>query len=500
MGVFFFQRINMENKLMQVMSNMAYTENGALRYKSTHCANLDFFALAGGQMDNPELSVELFEKAFKEDPNYAIKNLFYIRDCRGGQGVRSVFYACMNWLFNNVQDATLLLKFIPEYGSWKDLFALYEPNNDKLKDLVIKAIVENKLKEDIDNMERDKPVSLCAKWFPIVNNTRNPQKRKIAKDFYKLFGGPKETRKMISKLREYINVTERNICKKEFSKIQYSEVPSKSLLRNKTAFTTYDNKRFTKYLERVNLGKEKINTKAVYPFELILPYLRNNITEDEELIETMWKNLPDYTNGTNALCMVDVSGSMSCNNYKPLAVAVSLGLYFAERNNSPFKNHFLTFSEHPELVQINPYYSLFGKISHMKAADWSMNTNINLAFKTMLEMAKRYNVPASDMPKVLYIISDMEFDIADRRFETNYDSIKEMYSESGYELPHIVFWNVAARDNAVPINNGNDTNTTLVSGYSPMVFKYVLEGKSPVEFMEEVLNSERYTLLEKVVS
>ena len=493
--LFLKERI-MENQFIQVMFNLDHTENGALRYKSTHNKNLDFFALAGAQRQEPKLALDLFKQAFIEDPNLAIRNMFYIRDVRGGQGVRSVFYECMSWLLSNDNRALELLKYIPEYGSWKDIFALYEPFAKSDVSKRIEDIVFEQIMQDEIDAKLNRPISLCAKWFPLTNNTKNPWKLKVAKSLSHVFGGPAKTRKRISKLRDYLKVVERDICSGDFWKIEYPKVPSKSMLRNRPAFRKHDLYRFEAYLELVESGKEKINTKTLYPFELVHKYISGRIQKDE-LIESMWKNLPDYTNGINAICMVDVSGSMTSHNYIPLSVAVSLGLYFAERNNSVFKNRFISFSANPKFVEIDPEKSMYANIWKMQSADWGMNTDINRAFDIILERAKRYNVPQSDMPNVLYIISDMEFDEA-TPYDTTYERMVKSYAENGYELPHIVFWNVAARSNAVPIDDGKNENVTLVSGYSPVAFKYVLEGKSPIEFMREVLDSPRYAQLNHI--
>lgn len=484
------------NKFVQAITNMDHTENGALRYKSTYNRNLDFFALAGAQRDYPYEALQLFKQAFVEDPNLAIKNLFYARDIRGGQGVRSVFRECMSWLLSNDDRALKLLQFIPEYGYWKDLFSFYQPFANRDIDRVIEELVHAQLVQDKNNMENGKSISLCAKWFPLANNTKNPEKKKLAKSIAKRFGSPAIARKTISMLREYINVTERNVCTGKYENIDYSKVPSKSMMRNATAFRIHDGTRYNEYLEQLKSGNSKINTRTLYPFEVIRKYITDP-RDSDELTELLWKNLPDYTNGNNAICMVDVSGSMTCNGCKPLMVAVSLGLYFAERNNSAFKNHFLTFSERPTMESINPEDSLFLKVCKMQSANWGMNTDIDLAFYEILKMARAKRVPKKDMPKVFYIISDMEFDQASCGV-TNFNSIRNQYAEFGYDVPHLVFWNVNARSNAVPIDDMNNKNVTLVSGYSPVIFKYVLENKSPLEFMEEVLYSPRYAPLENV--
>jgi hypothetical protein len=103
-----------------------------------------------------------------------------------------------------------------------------------------------------------------------------------------------------------------------------------------------------------------------------------------------------------------------------------------------------------------------------------------------------------DMPKTIYIISDMEFDEASGHESyipegagTNFEVIKAKYDKAGYVLPQIVFWNVSSRQNNVPVKQ-NEQGVILVSGASPSTFKMVMEKTTPVDFMLKVLNSERY--------
>ena len=63
--------------------------------------------------------------------------------------------------------------------------------------------------------------------------------------------------------------------------------------------------------------------------------------------------MPDFGGDENALAVIDTSGSMYFEgNPVPAAVALSLGLYFAERNKGIFHNHFIEFSEKPQLIAI----------------------------------------------------------------------------------------------------------------------------------------------------
>jgi hypothetical protein len=211
-------------------------------------------------------------------------------------------------------------------------------------------------------------------------------------------------------------------------------------------------------------------------------------------LELAWKNLPNYIpEGENALVVCDTSGSMDTdlNGTKPLHVALSLSLYFAERNESEWKDHFITFSERPVLQRIVGN-TLLEKLTNLSMANWSMNTNLGKVFDLILDRAKVAGVNNEDMPKKIYIVSDMEFDSCIQG-AINYENIKRRYKESGYDLPDVIFWNVNSMQNNVPVKM-NEIGVALVSGYSPSLFTRLVGAKdfSPMSIMLDVLNSERY--------
>ena len=176
----------------------------------------------------------------------------------------------------------------------------------------------------------------------------------------------------------------------------------------------------------------------------------------------------------------------------PATVALSLGIYFAERNNGAFKNHFITFSENPQLVEIKGE-DILDKVRYCHGFNEVANTNIQKVFELILEAAKKNSVPQDELPKKLYIISDMEFDYcAEDASLTNFEYAKKLFAEAGYALPEIVFWNVASRNRQQPVTK-NEQGVALVSGCTPRLFSMVASGTmNPYAFMLEVVESERY--------
>lgn len=191
--------------------------------------------------------------------------------------------------------------------------------------------------------------------------------------------------------------------------------------------------------------------------------------------------------------VIDGSGSMySRTDPMPATVALSLGIYYAERNTGAFRNHFITFSERPQLVEIKGK-TILEKVRYCSQYNEVANTNIQKVFELILQTAVKNKVPQSEMPSTLYIISDMEFDYCTKGAElTNFEYAKKIFAEAGYQLPKVVFWNVQSRNQQQPVTQ-NEEGVALVSGCSPRIFNMLQSGNlSPLGYMLEILGTERY--------
>ena len=127
------------NKMLEAMkdnANIGLTENGAVKRVTTKSDLLDMFAMGAAMRSRSDEDIILmWRKAFAENPVYALKCLFYIRDIRGGQGERRFFRLCMKDLAKTNPDvAKRNLKYIPEYGRYDDLYCLFDTpvENDML--------------------------------------------------------------------------------------------------------------------------------------------------------------------------------------------------------------------------------------------------------------------------------------------------------------------------------------------------------------------------------
>lgn len=478
-------------------NNKTYTENGALTYGTSLSDCLDLFATIGAlrNADEEEI-IKRFVRAYAEDPDMAMKTLFFARDIRGGLGERRVFRAILGWLaVNEAKSVRRNLEFIAEYGRFDDLLALIgTPCEKDMMDLA-----KAQLRKDMDAMEAGKEVSLLAKWLPSVNAS-NKETVKNAKRIAKAVGmSDAEYRKNLSALRGYIKIIENNLREKDYS-FDYEKQPSKALYKYRQAFCRNDADRYQAFLDKAQVNPSVMHTGTLTPYDVIAPIInridsRKGFTEDErKSMDVTWNSLEDFTGAENALAVVDGSGSMYWNGlrYLPAAVAQSLGIYFAEHNKGAFHNHFITFSANPRLVEIKGR-DIADKVKYCMSYNECANTNIERTFKLILNTAVKNEMSQEDIPEKLYIISDMEFDCcADGSKMTNFEHAKVEFEKHGFTLPQIVFWNVSSRNDQQPVTK-NEQGVALVSGCSPQIFSMLsMDILNPMDFMLEVLNSKRY--------
>lgn len=486
---------------MKGQQSITKTTNGAVVFSSTGDAIVDYFGKAGALRDNTPEVLRLFGLAYKDNPLMALRLAFYFRDIRGGQGERNAFRETMKWMAANDLDVlTNNIKNIFEFGRWDDVISLLELNNQKI-DAIVLSIVSTQLQQDMVNLAGKKPVSLLAKWMP-SENASSPKTIALAKKLRYLLGKqPKNYRKMLTSLRAAINIVETPMMEKNYNKVNYSQVPSRASMKYRKAFGRNDKARYGTYLESLSKGEVKVNTKALFPHEIVGKYIDTYGTmskEEDILFDAMWKQYPDFLAGTteNAIAVVDVSGSMKG---VPMQVAITMGLYHAERAKGPFKDHFITFSKSPVLEKVKGN-TLEEKIRNMARAPWDMTTNFEKVFDLILGAAVAHKLPQEEMVQKLYVISDMQFNNAGGTTnELFYHAIQRKYQAHGYVMPTIVFWNVAANNAGVfPAQNGEPVQ--YVSGFSPSIFKFLVTGvnepvKTPRELADEVANSERYSVI-----
>ena len=506
-------------------SNYAVTENGAVTHKSTRSDLLDMFAMGAAMRTRSNEDVILmFRKAFAENPVYALKCLFYIRDVRGGQGERRFFRVAMKDLATNantVQAAARNLELVPEFGRWDDLYIFV---GTPLEAQAF-AFMKKQLALDV----QCKTPSLLAKWLK-SENTSSADSRALANKTRIAFGmSHKEYRKTLSILRERINVLERLMSAGKWDEIEFDKIPSRAGMIYRNAFARHDIERMKSEKEVVSyeaFAKDtstKVNAKVLYPYECVAEAVKAanvgygygysyrattcvNADTNRAMVNKYWDNLADYFNGAtfNGLAVVDTSASMRGSDASaPINVAISLGMYCAEKAKGPFAGHYVSFSRTPKLISVEGV-DFVDKVKRIYQTNLCENTNIEATFDMLLNTAIQNRCTQDDLPQNIVIISDMEFDqgtrggyysydsnsISTRNAETVMEGVARKWAAAGYKMPHLIYWNVQARQANIPmLGNGP---ISYVSGFSPSIFQTLMTGKTGYDLMMEKLNSERY--------
>ena len=485
---------------LQDVNNFDLTENGAVKHLTTKSDVLDMFALCGAFRDRSDDDcINMFKNAFAENNVLSLKCLFYLADCRGGQGERRFFRVCFKWLANNYPEiAARNIVFIPEYRRWDDV--LYSCVGTPVEKDAL-AFIKKQLELDVTC----KTPSLLAKWLPSENASSKQTKKMgtIVREYLQL--SHKQYRKMLSELRSRINIVEKLMSENRWDEIEFDKIPSRAGLIYKNAFARRDiiAKKYETFAKNKNTT---VNADVLDPVHIAHKAFRCNMNDetDRAILQKYWDNLKDYYNGRkeNGIAIIDTSGSMTGT---PIEAAISMGAYIAEKSstNSPFHNYFITFSHTPHLVRFVGV-DIVDKFRRCIRADWAMNTNINAVFDMLLDVALKEHTKAEDMPERLYIFSDMEFDrcISQNGSHSYYDlirnqnsmntlleSIAKKWAAAGYELPKVIFWNLDARSNNIPALG---ERFSYVSGFSMSMVETILSGRDGYDLMLDKLMSDRY--------
>lgn len=522
-----FKMTTFLNNFDQV-ANTTYTENGAQAYQSTLNAALDVFASVGdatllgkdrkAAQRASEALLEAFAGAFSEDRKTAIKIMIYTRDIKGGVGLRDLGRKFLEYVaeyLNRIDDEGMMRKILNAFttlGRWDDVFILI--GHPIWGDIVRENIVGT-LKADINDMRKGKPVSLLAKWLKSIN-TSSPKSREIARRLRDMLGMTNaEYRKILSELRSYIDVVEQKMTAKEWANIRFEAVPSQAMLRYRNTFARRDPVRWNDYIQAVETGEAKINTGTLWPHQITHKAMEMGYnvkymnSAERRILAALWDNLPNTFGDIkeNSLVVPDISGSMIG---LPMAISTALAIYAAQRNKGAFHNRMISFSDKPRLIKLKDSFDIVSALHHiLNDKNVGYNTDLFATFRLLVQMINDSNASEDDIPKRIYLISDMEFDDAnvglDRLGMYYYDNRKPLYENSGalwntireywyshcpMPMPEVVFWNVNNRAKQFPITIDDD-GVIMVSSFSVQMYKYLLNAPAgsatPISFMESVL-------------
>ena len=512
------------------------TSNGAVSLptpdpsgKSSGRLTLFFKSVRG--LNLPRL-LQYMSEASRESLEDTFLLAFHIRDCRGGKGERDIGRKALIWLFiNSPKSFEKVMHLIPEYGRWDDLLYFFPKvldlsdikfvrsnycspiRNEKqlvrLRELQQKVVklFTNKIKNDVKRMKDGSPCSLAAKWAPTEGDSMDRQFGVYSTLANEMKVSNRSLRKnYLSPLRAYLKIVERFMCNRQWDNINYNNVPSYAMKRLKKSFEKHDEKRFQVWSEVLKMNDPsiaRVNAKQLHPHELVRE-IRRNMAADDVCI-AQWSVLEEECKKKGTLnsdiAVIDTSSSMHTPNYLPFDVACAMGLLISKCSVGPFQNYVFTFNSTPQFAYI-PDTNLYQRWYTLSNISWGGSTNLQGTFELILGRAKEYKLSQDDMPKRLWIISDMQFNQVDYGHYTNFEAIDKMYRQAGYTRPRIVFWNVIGDTNDFPVSVGDD-GTALISGFSPSIMKAVLskDGSfSPYGIMRKSLDDTRYSRVLEALS
>ena len=490
-------------ELAKRILNVTRTEKGDLAYVTSGSAALDYFYMVGGKRFDEQSSLKLFVKAYLEDPKTALKLLLFTRDIKEGLGERETFRFLLKMLAIYEPDvAKKLIPYIAKYGRYDDLLALL---NTKVEDEVLK-LIKNQLDEDLENKKANKPISLLAKWLPSINTSNKKARENALYICNKLGFSKADYRKTLSYLRKGL-ILENNLREKDYS-FNYESVPSVAMHYYRKAFQRNDKERYESYIESVSNGDKEMNIGVLDIASFI-----KHATEDlkhranHPYYEATWKKLvEECVFNSRTLVVRDGSGSMYYYRispwYAPIDIANALTMLTAARIQGEFANKFITFSERPELVDMSKMDSLFKKLAYLKTFNDISTTNIQAVYQLVIDIYKHPDFKKEDALDQIMIVSDMEFDELagldiDEEMST-FEYFKGEFSKIGYKMPELIFWNVASREEKVPVTM-NEQGVKLISGGNKNIINIVINTKAldPFDFMNKVLAN--YAFIDEIM-
>ena len=355
------------------------TENGAVALNTTGDACLDLFSTIGALRKADDVRVQsLFAEAYKENPLFATKIVFYARDIREGLGERKVFRTLLKYMADVHPEALKKnLDLIGVFGRYDDLYCLIGTSLEE----DMWSAMKKQFEEDLKNLNEGNAVSLLAKWIKTADASSKETRRLGILTAQKLGYPVYNFKRIVRSMRKQIEVVESLMSANRWSEIKYSKVPSRAMMIYRNTFMKHDKDRFEAFVNKAVAGDEKINSATLYPYDIVEKILYKK--EDSSVLEAQWRQLPNYIEeNTNAVVMADVSGSMYG---RPMATSIGLAIYFAERNVGAYHNMFMTFSADPK-IELLKEKRLKQKIINTIQAEWGMKTDLCVAFENGLKI------------------------------------------------------------------------------------------------------------------
>ena len=460
------------------------TENNAVALSSTGNSFVDFFIMLSRNIETDTITKYMTE-CWSKDPKKTLAIVFNARDRQNGKKEKNISNRCMIWLKRNKNNtyAKNMLNYVNKYGCWKDVIylAIKNPITNKFEI----ELISKQLKEDKENLDNNKNISLCAKWASSEQD-KNDKNFNLAHHIAdEIFPDDKQKmkqyRNLLVPLRKRIDIVETYMILNKWNEIDYNKVPAVAMRRLNKAFQKHDSERYQEYLNSIVKGEKKMKTNGLLPHELVKYYLTDNNSYNET-IELQWNAILDNVKAQgilkNMIAIVDVSGSMynGCGNVDPIYPSIALGLLISKCVEGPFANKIIAFSESPVICKISGE-TLYDQVNYLKSGiPVGLSTNFEAVFDLLINTGNMFNIPPENMPETVVCLSDMQFNEASNsknkiNENTLHDTIINKYSGSGYNPAKFIYWNLNGKNDGIfPISTKTE-NVAMISGFSEQLLK-----------------------------
>ena len=276
------------------------------------------------------------------------------------------------------------------------------------------------------------------------------------------------TKKGYKKFIKCETTTEYRLTEHREDEVKFEQVPSLAHIKYAHTFATKPAfaERYSQYLEDVRSGKADIKISVATIYDIYRNRLKDGFEPD------LWIDKLEKISGS-FMPIIDVSTSMYDDN-DSIGKAMSVG-YYLSLCSTYCPNHFVTFSRHPQLCELRGE-TFNEQIHNLKDADWGGNTDLGKVME-LLE-----NLNQDELPEWLVILSDMQFD---RGCHMKVEQLMEKFRENNWQTK-IVWWNFNSREANAPemVDGGN----IFMSGYSPMLLKYLQTGFDAEMFLDKLMS------------
>lgn len=525
----------MNEFLKNLYKNDTCTENGAVAHSTTGSILADQFAKSGAHRGR-DISLVFSEQGelWNENPLMALRFPFYLRlvtrKCKlydsietekvqKGQGNRDESFKRLLWIAKYHPESFYKnLWLLPIVGSWKDLWTLMAMDTQKILD---KNKFFDLIKSGIDD---DYQIDLIKKFLPRIRSVKKTKTawsystNMLAKELCQYFGWSLKQYRLF-KSSGLAHVFQKDICSKRYSNLDFNKIPGKALfLMNKNvkgngSFISRHGleKKYIAWLEKqpvakftgyaYELGKEVC--RGGYSYKMPISQKMTIDKQFDGLIELAKKDQGGIKG--NVWCALDTSGSMGTKvkGSKELTafdICVSLGVYFSTLNEGAFKNHVIMFDNYSKVKKLSGTFT--EKIEQIMRSEtaWG-STNFLSVIDEIVRVRKTHrNVPISDFPDTLLVVSDMQFNPSGTK-ESNFEEAKRklrtVFPDEFVNNFKVIWWDCIGRVTSNQPSTIDDAGTYVFSGFDGSIITLLLGGENTK--VDDKGNVVKLSMMESIV-